>query len=121
MNYDYYMQMPDYDQKLMELSGVSPVMQNTGGQNSMMQNNTSSLANLAQAAYNTKGEVKPYNPEAMAKLLRQSKDEQSANQPAKVYDYSQPMPDSQPSEDSYEEMMKKYYGNTYDPNAGWSD
>ena len=121
MNYDYYMQMPDYDQKLTDLGGVAPVMQNTGVQNSMMQNNTSSLANLAQAAYNTKGEVKPYNPESMAKLLRQSKDGEKANQPAKVYDNSQPMPDAMPSEEEYQAMMQKYYGNTYDPNAGWSD
>jgi hypothetical protein len=121
MNYDYYQQMPDYDQKLMDLSGVAPVMQNTSGQNSMMQNNTNSLTNLSKAAYNPKGDVAPYDASAMAKLLRQSKDEQSANQPAKVYDYSQPMPDAMPSEEEYQAMMQKYYGNTYDPNAGWSD
>lgn len=117
---NYYTQMPNYDQQLTDLSGVAPVMQNTGGQNSMMQNNTSQLANLAQAAYNPKGSVAPYDVSAMAKALRSSKDAQSANQPAKVYDYSQPMPNAMPSEEEYQAMMQKYYGNTYDPNAGWS-
>lgn len=126
--YAIFQQQPEYDKNLTDLSGVNPVMQNLAGQKSMMQNNTSQLGSLAQAAYNTKGEVKPYDPSAMAKLLRTSSDEQTANQPAPIYDFSQPMPDSQPNTqpnamsptDPYQEMMKKYYGNSYDPNAGWS-
>lgn len=120
--YDPYAQMTD-------MNGIAPVMQDTSGQSSMMQSNMSTLGNLAKAAYNPKGDVAPYDPSAMAKILRSSKEEANAPQPAPVYDYSQPMPNGMPNTqpnalpatDPYQEMMKKYYGNTYDPNAGWSD
>jgi hypothetical protein len=89
--FDPYVQMAD-------LGGVAPVMQNTGNQQSMMQTNMGALGNLTKAAYNPSGGVAPYDPSAMAKALRASKEqEQGASfmDRASQYFGSQATPDLQ--------------------------
>lgn len=100
-----YMQMTD-------LGGANPAMQNTSAQQAMYQQNMSNMGNLANQALDTKGTARvQFDPKSMADALRAG---QQPQQPAPVTDNSTPAPMS------YDEMMKQYYGNTYDPSAGWS-
>ena len=98
-----YMQMNN-------LGGTDTSMQNTAAQQGMYQQNMSNMGNLANQALDTKGTARvQFDPKSMADALRAG---QRAQQPAPVIDKSTPM--------SYDDMMKQYYGNSYDPNAGWS-
>ena len=98
-----YMQMTN-------LGGQETPFQNVSAQQSMYQQNMANMGNLANQALDTKGTSQvAFDPKAMAEALRAG---QTVQQPAPVIDKSTPM--------SYDEMMKQYYGNTYDPNAGWS-
>jgi hypothetical protein len=98
-----YMQMTD-------LGGGNTPMQNTSAQQTMYQQNMSNMGNLANQALDTKGtQMVQFDNKAMADALRAGQ-----QQPAPVTDNSTMSPDA------YQEMMQKYYGNAYDPNAGWS-
>jgi hypothetical protein len=98
-----YMQMAN-------LGGTDAPFQNVSAQQQMYQQNMSNMGNLANQALDTKGTSQvAFDPKAMAEALRAGK---TAQQPAPVIDKSTPM--------SYDDMMKQYYGNSYDPNAGWS-
>ena len=98
--------------QMTDLSGLNPALQNTNAQQSMYQQNMSNLGGLANQAMDTKGtQMVKFDPKAMASALR---DGQTPNQPAPVTDNSTMSPDA------YQEMMQKYYGNGYDPQAGWS-
>ena len=68
MTNDYYIQMPEYDQKLIDLSGIAPVTQNTGSQQKLMQQNSSGMSQLANQALGQSGGSNPL--QAMAQALR---------------------------------------------------
>jgi hypothetical protein len=68
MNNDYYMQMPDYNQKFTDLSGVAPVIQNTGVQQKLMQQNANGMGQLANQAMGQSSGSGPL--QAMAQALR---------------------------------------------------
>lgn len=105
-NQNPYMQMTDLT------GGQNPMVQNTSAQQQMYQQNMSNMGNLANQALDTKGtQMAQFDNKAMADALRAG---QKPQQPAPVTDNSQMSPDA------YQEYMKQYYGNTYDPNAGWS-
>lgn len=96
--------------QMANLAGTDAPFQNTAAQQSMYQQNMSNMGNLAQQALDTKGTSQvAFDPKAMAEALRAGKDVQ---QPAPVIDKSTPM--------SYDDLMKQYYGNSYNPDAGWS-
>jgi len=104
-NQNPYMQMTDLT------GGANPMVQNTSAQQQMYQQNMSNMGNLANQALDTKGtQMVQFDNKAMADALRAG---QTPNQPAPVIDKSSPM-----SPDAFEEMMKQYYGNSYDPNNG---
>jgi len=70
------------------------------------------MGNLANQAMDTKGtSMVQFDPKSMANALRAGQD---VKQPAPVTDNSTMSPDA------FQEYMSKYYGNSYDPNAGWS-
>jgi hypothetical protein len=101
-----YMQMTDLT------GGANPMVQNTSAQQQMYQQNMSNMGNLANQALDTKGtQIAKFDNKSMADALRAG---QNPQQPAPVIDNSTMSPDA------YQEMMQKYYGNAYDPNAGWS-
>ncbi len=98
-----YMQMAD-------LGGTSMPMQNTSAQQTMQQQNMSNMGSLANQALDTKGtQITQFDNKAMADALRAGQ-----TQPAPVTDNSQMSPDA------FQEYMKQYYGNSYNPDAGWS-
>ena len=99
-----YMQMAN-------LGGQETPFQNVSAQQSMYQQNMANMGNLANQALDTKGTTPmQFDPKAMAEALRNK----PAQQPAPVTDNSQMSPDA------FQEYMKQYYGNTYNPEAGWS-
>lgn len=101
-----YMQMTDLG------GGGNSPMQNTSAQQAMYQQNMSNMGNLANQALDTKGtQIAQFDNKAMADALRAG---QTQTQPAPVTDNSTMSPDA------FQEMMQKYYGNTYSPDAGWS-
>ena len=98
--------------QMQDLGGENPDVQNISAQQAMYQQNMSNMGNLAKQAMDTKGtQPAQFDSKAMANALRAN---QNPQQPANVYDYSTMTPDA------YSEMAKNYYGNTYNPNAGWS-
>lgn len=100
-----YMQMTN-------LGGEETPFQNVAAQQQMYQQNMSNMGNLANQALDTKGTAPmQFDTKAMAEALRAGK---TAQQPAPVIDNSQMSPDA------FQEYMKQYYGNTYNPDAGWS-
>lgn len=98
--------------QMLDLGGQNPDMQNVSAQQAMYQQNMSNMGNLAKQAMDTKGtQIAQFDSKAMADALRAG---QNPQQPANVYDYSTMTPDA------YSQMAKNYYGNTYNPDAGWS-
>jgi len=93
-------------------NSVMAPMQDISRQQSMYQQNMSNMNNLANQALDTKGtSMVQFDPKAMAQALRAG---QTAQQPAPVTDNSTMSPDA------FQEYMKQYYGNSYNPDAGWS-
>lgn len=98
--------------QMQDLGGENPMMQNIAQQQAMYQQNMSNLGNLGKQALDTKGtQVVQFDQKSMADALRAG---QNPQQPANVYDYSTMTPDA------YSQMASQYYGNTYNPNSGWS-
>jgi len=100
-----YMQMT-------ELGGTSPVMQNTAAQQAMYQQNMSSMNNLANQAFDTKGtQMAQFDPKAMAKALREGQDAPTS---APITDNSMMSPSA------YQDYMDVLNANNQDYFAGWS-
>lgn len=66
--YAIFQQQPSYEQGMTDLSGIQPTMQNTAGQQRLMQQNTSGMGQLAGQALGQTGGTNPM--QAMANALR---------------------------------------------------
>ena len=65
---NYFQQVPDYEQKLTDISGIAPVLQNATAQQRLMQQNASGMGQLANQALGQTGGTSPM--QAMAQALR---------------------------------------------------
>jgi len=65
---NYYQQMPDYEEKLIDISGIPAMVQNTAGQQKLMQQNSNAMGQLSNQALGQAGGTNPM--QAMAQALR---------------------------------------------------
>jgi hypothetical protein len=65
---DYFQQVPDYEQKLTDISGIPAIVQNTNAQQKLMQQNASGMGQLSNQALGQAGGTNPL--QAMAQALR---------------------------------------------------
>lgn len=116
MNDQYYTNVPSYSQP--DSAGLNPVFQDLSAQKAMEQKNVAAMQALGNQALSG-GQ---YNPSDMANALRGNNPQQPTGmQNLQAYINSKFGRDElQPDTGKAAEAAQQSYGNTYNPNAGWS-